>query len=130
MNPVTAARVHVALRVCVDAIRKADRAVGEDLAVMQALAVESDVEAVDGGRVGEVVFVGECVRAGVCYVDVLEIGATVVLAYASGWKAGTRMIARSAHWYQQELLCIAVRRFTVYVSEKLVYTELRVDQNS
>jgi hypothetical protein len=71
----SARRVDVTLSVSVDSIRETSRGVGEELSVLQSLAVGRDVEAVDGRGLGCVVLPGESLEAGVCYVDVLEIGA-------------------------------------------------------
>jgi hypothetical protein len=60
-----ARRVDVALGVGVDSIREASRGVGEELSVLQPLAVGRDVEAVDGGGLGCVVFAGEGLEAGI-----------------------------------------------------------------
>jgi hypothetical protein len=76
VNAVTSAtgRVYIARSVSVDAIWEASGCVGEELSVLETLAVGRDVKAVDGSRVCEVVLVGESVLAGVCDVDVLKIG--------------------------------------------------------
>lgn len=71
----SARRVDVTLSVSVDSIGETSRGVGEELPVLQSLAVGRDVEAVDGGGLGCVVFPGESLEAGVGYVDVLEIRA-------------------------------------------------------
>jgi hypothetical protein len=69
----SARRVDVTLSVSVDSIGETSRGVGEELPVLQSLAVGRDVEAVGG--LGCVVFPGESLEAGVGYVDVLEIRA-------------------------------------------------------
>jgi len=61
----------------VDAVRETSRRVREELPVLQSLAVWRDVEAVDGSGLGAVVFAREGLVAGVCDVDVLEIGAAI-----------------------------------------------------
>ena len=71
----SARRVDVTLSVSVDSIGETSRGVGEELPVLQSLAVGRDVEAVDGGGLGCVVFPGESLEAGVGYVDVPEIRA-------------------------------------------------------
>ena len=71
----SARRVDVTLGVGVDSIGETSRCVSEELPVLQSLAVGRDVEAVDGGGLGCVVFPGESLEAGVGYVDVLEIRA-------------------------------------------------------
>ena len=71
----SARRVDVTLSVSVDSIREPSSSVSEKLPVLQSLAVGRDVEAVDGGGLGCVVFPGESLEAGVGYVDVLEIRA-------------------------------------------------------
>lgn len=62
VNAIGNGGVYVALGVGVDAVWKADFEICEDLAVVQAFAVCGDVEPVDAGWIGGVVFTGKGVR--------------------------------------------------------------------
>jgi hypothetical protein len=79
INTITASarRVDVTLSIRVDSVREPSRGVGEKLPVLQSLAVGRDVEAVDGSGLGCIVFPREGLEAGVCDVDVFEIGAAI-----------------------------------------------------
>ena len=77
----SARRVDVTLSVSVDSIREPSSSVSEKLPVLQSLAVGRDVEAVDGRGLRCVVFPGESLETGVCYVDVLEIRAVRSLSW-------------------------------------------------
>jgi hypothetical protein len=61
----SARRVDVTLGIGVDSVGEPSRGVGEELPVLQSLAVGRDVEAVDGSGLGCVVFPGEGLEAGV-----------------------------------------------------------------
>jgi hypothetical protein len=61
----SARRVDITLGVGVDSVWEPSRGVGEELPVLQPLAVGRDVEAVDGGGLGCVVFAGEGLEAGI-----------------------------------------------------------------
>ena len=66
-------RIHIPLRIAVDAIRKPIVAVREDLPICQALAVRRNIEAVDVRWRGGVVFAREGANAGVRHVNVLVV---------------------------------------------------------
>lgn len=70
MNPVPTPRIHIPLRIRVNSIREPHVTIRKHLSIVQAFSVVGDIEAVDGRRVREVVFVREGVGAGVGYVDV------------------------------------------------------------
>lgn len=75
----SARRVDIALSVGVDSIGETSGGVREELPVLQSLAVGRDVETVDGSGLGRIFGSGEGLEAGVRDVDMLEIGAAMVL---------------------------------------------------
>lgn len=73
MNAIRRRRVHVAQRIAMNTIRETSVTIGEDLTILQSLAIFGELVAVDVGRTGGVVLAGKSMNASVGHIDVLPV---------------------------------------------------------